>query len=54
MPAHAPPPTITVSVRMGRKGPVVTPNEAKVPKNGKVQWEAEDDGRWWVDRKSVV
>ncbi len=39
---------ITVKVRMGRRGPVVTPNTANVPKNGKVQWVAEDDDRWWA------
>ena len=40
-------PTI-ITVSMGRSGPVVTPNTAQVPKNGKVQWVAADDDRWWA------
>ena len=40
-------PTI-ITVSMGANGPVVTPNTAKVPRNGKVQWVAADDSRWWA------
>ena len=44
-----PPPAPTIiTVKMGANGPVVTPNTAGVPKNGKVQWVAADDDRWWM------
>lgn len=39
---------VTVTIKMGAKGPLADPSTAKVSSGDSVNWIAADDNRWWV------